>query len=104
MLGCAGYSRYKSFTEVKAEQLLNILAHPYLPIPDRLRFSIVLMPLSENAPLKPYYPTEIGVEGRSTDDKLLQPLKASYSPLFPTDFKLGNLGPLTNFPELYSIL
>ena len=62
------------------------------------------MPLSENALLKPNYPTEIGVEGSSTDDKLLQPLKASASPLFPTDFKLGNLGPFTKFFELYSIL
>ena len=56
----------------KAEQLLNIFAHPLEPIPDRLRFSTVLMPLFENALLKPYYPTEIGVEGSSTDDKLWQ--------------------------------
>ena len=62
------------------------------------------MPLSENALLKPYVPTESGVEGSSTDDKLLQPLKASYSPRFPTDFKLGNLGPFTNSFEFYSIL
>ena len=33
----------------KAEQLLNIFAHPLDYIPDRLRFSTVLMPLSENA-------------------------------------------------------
>ena len=33
----------------KAEQLLNIPAHPLDYIPDRLRFSTVLMPLSENA-------------------------------------------------------
>ena len=55
----------------KAEQFLNIFAHPVVPIPDRLRFSTVLMPLSENAKLQPYDPTEIGDEGSSTDDKLL---------------------------------
>ena len=64
----------------KAEQPLNIPAHPLNYIPDRLRFSTVLMPLSENAASQPCSPTEIGVEGSSTDDKLLQPLKASASP------------------------
>ena len=64
----------------KSEQLKNISLHPYGPIPDKLRFSTVLMPLPENASLQPYYPSEIGVEGSSTDDKLLQPLKALSSP------------------------
>ena len=62
------------------------------------------MPLEANASLHPLFPTEKGVEGSSTDDKLIQSLKARSSPYSPIDFRLGNLGPFTKFLQPLNII
>lgn len=62
------------------------------------------MPLEANASLHPLFPTERGVEGSSTDDKLIQSLKALSSPYSPIDFRLWNLGPFTKFLQPLNIL